>query len=112
MPAYTGLSPRDAPGGFVVRGDGGDHVTAVPGDLDVMALLTATQAALKCRVSVDLICKWRDRGHLPIAVDDDGEPILDARGKNMYRLLEVAKTDAKMAARREAMVRRLALASA
>ena len=83
-------------------------MTADPGELDVMALLTAKQAALKCGVSVDLICKWRDRGHLPVAVDDDGRPILDARGKNMYRLLDVAKADAKMAAHAEQMAQSLA----
>jgi hypothetical protein len=83
-------------------------VTADPGELDVMALLTAKQAALKCGVSVDLICKWRRRGILPVAVDDEGAEILDGRGKNMFRLLDVAKADAKMAARAEQMAQSLA----
>jgi len=82
------------------------------GDVDPFALLTATQAATYAGVSVQAICNWYARGHLPAAVDADGKVIADSRGKRMYRLVDVAKADAKMAAQREAMARRLALASA
>jgi hypothetical protein len=85
---------------------GGDHVTADA--VDPFALLTATEAARYARVSVQAVCNWRKRGHLPVATNDDGTEITDERGRPMYRLVDVAKADAKMSAQRESMVRRLA----
>ena len=46
-------------------------------DLDLNALLTAKEAAGYAGVSIPLICKWRDRGHLPVATDAQGNEIRD-----------------------------------
>lgn len=82
-------------------------------DVDPFALLTATQAAAYAKVSVAAICNWYARGHLQAATDEaTGNVITDSRGKRLYRLVDVAKADVKMAGLREAMARRLALASA
>jgi len=63
-------------------------------DLDVNALLTAKEAAGYAGVSIAAICKWRERGHLPVATDPGtGEEIRDDRGRPRYRLLDVAKAE-------------------
>lgn len=63
-------------------------------DLDVNALLTAKQAAWYAGVSIGVVCKWRERGHLPVATDQQtGEEIRDAQGRPRYRLLDVAKAE-------------------
>lgn len=85
-------------------------MTAPDAAVDPFALLTATSAARYARVSVQAVCNWRKRGHLPVAIDDDGNEITDDRGKPMYRLVDVARADAAMAAQREKMARRLAVA--
>lgn len=58
--------------------------------LDVDALLSATQAAVYAGVKVTTICKWRERGYLPVATDEQGSEIRDDRGRPRYRLLAVA----------------------
>ena len=46
-------------------------------DLDLNALLAAKEAAEYAGVSVAAICKWRERGHLPVAKDEQGREIRD-----------------------------------
>ena len=63
-------------------------------DLDVNALLSAKQAAGYADVTIGVICKWRERGHLPVATDPQtGEEIRDEQGRPRYRLLNVAKAE-------------------
>lgn len=80
-------------------------------EIDPFALLTAAQVALRCKVSVAAVTNWVRRGHLNPAVDDDGNEILDSRGKRMYRLADAARVDAKMAAKREQMALRILAAA-
>jgi hypothetical protein len=75
--------------------------------VDPFALLTAKQAAGYAKVSVQAIWNWHKRGHLPAAVDEAGNLITDSRGKKLYRLVDVARADAKMAAQRERMALRI-----
>lgn len=110
----TGLSPWEIPGGFAMRAGGGDHVTADSATIDPYALLTAKQAALFAglvdddgKPKVAVIVNWRNRGLLPVATDDNGNEIRDSRGRPKYRLVDVAKADAKTAARAGQMARRL-----
>lgn len=72
--------------------------------MDPDALLTASQAAMYARVSVAAICNWHTRGHLPVAMDEQGREIRDLRGRPKYRLLDVAKAEhaTHKRARREA----------
>ena len=72
-------------------------------DLDVNALLTAKEAAGYAGVSIAVICKWRERGHLPVAVDAGGNQIRDERGRPRYRLLDVAKAENATRQRAERM---------
>ena len=76
-------------------------------DLDLNALLTATEASRYAGVSVPVICKWRDRGHLPVAIDAQGKEIRDKRGRPRYRLLDVAKAENETRQRAERMARRI-----
>lgn len=81
-------------------------------EVNPFALLTATQAALFAGVSVQAVWNWHNRGHLPAATDDDGNEITDSRGKRLYRLVDLARADAKMAGKREQMALRLISGSA
>ena len=75
-------------------------------DLDVNALLTAKEAAGYAGVSIAAICKWRERGHLPVATDPrTGNEIRDDRGRPRYRLLDVAKAENATRQRAERMAR-------
>jgi len=76
-------------------------------DLDLNALLTAKEAAGYAGVSIAVICKWRDRGHLPVATDGQGDEIRDERGRPRYRLLDVAKAENATRQRGEKMARRI-----
>jgi len=78
------------------------------GQLDLMALLTGAQAAMYARVSVRVIVNWRNRGRLPVAVDEHGEEIRDSRGRPLYRLLDVAKAEAGTRQRAAELAARLA----
>jgi hypothetical protein len=73
-------------------------------DLDVRALLSAKEAAGYAGVSIAAICKWRERGYLPVAKDDDGNEIRVA-GRPRYRLLDVAKAEYATKKRGEQMAR-------
>lgn len=75
------------------------------GTLDLDALLTATQAAAYARVTVNVIVNWRNRGHLPVATDDQGQEIRDRKGRPRYRLLDVAKAEHATKRRGEQMAR-------
>lgn len=86
-------------------------MTAQPDEVDPFALLTAAQVAMHCKVSVAAVTNWVRRGHLNAAVDDDGNELRDSRGKRMYRLVDAAKADAKMAERRERMALRILASS-
>ena len=72
-------------------------------DLDINALLTAKEAAGYAGVSIAVICKWRERGHLPVARDAEGMEIRDERGRPRYRLLDVAKAENATRQRAERM---------
>jgi hypothetical protein len=76
-------------------------------DLDVNALLTAKEAAGYAGVTIPVICKWRERGHLPVAVDEHGAEIRDERGRPRYRLLDVAKAENATRQRAERMAARI-----
>jgi hypothetical protein len=85
-----------------------------PADLDLTALLTAAQACLYAglvddqgKPKVNVIVNWRNRGLLPVATDDAGREIRDWRGRPSYRLLDVAKADAKTRERAAVMAGRL-----
>lgn len=54
-------------------------------DIDVMSLITASEAAQYAQVSVKTIISWRQRGHLAVAGYKHGRPA--------YRLLDVAKAE-------------------
>jgi hypothetical protein len=73
-------------------------------DLDVNALLSATEAAAYTGKTVAAICKWRERGYLPVATDAEGNEIRD-RGRPRYRLLDVAKAENATRQRAEQMAR-------
>lgn len=64
-------------------------------DLDMDALLSATDAALYARVTVNVIVNWRNRGWLPVAADAKGREIRDSRGRPKYRLIDVVKAEAR-----------------
>jgi hypothetical protein len=74
-------------------------------DLDVNALLPAKEAAAYAGVSIAAICKWRERGHLPVATDEQGREIRDRQGRPLYRLLDVAKAENATKRRGEQMAR-------
>ena len=57
----------------------------MPDDLDIFALLTASEAAHYADVSVERLLGWRRRGHLEIAGYKNGRPA--------YTLLDVAKAE-------------------
>ena len=76
-------------------------------ELDVDALLTASQAAQYAGVKVSTICKWRERGHLPPAVGDHGQELRDDHGRRLYRLLDVAKAEHATALRAQTIAQRI-----
>lgn len=80
------------------------EVRGVP-DLDLNALLSAKEAAAYTGVTVAAICKWRERGHLPVAKDQQGREIRDKQGRPRYRLLDVAKAENATKRRGEQMAR-------
>lgn len=86
-------------------------VTAVP-PLDIYALISATEAASLAGVTVAAVCKWRERGYLPVATDEQGNEIRDARGRPRYRYIDVAKAEAATKARAAQMAGRLAARAA
>ena len=49
--------------------------------------------------------KWRERGHLPVATDEQGREIRDKQGRPRYRLLDVAKAENATKRRGEQMAR-------
>ena len=49
-------------------------------------LITATEAASLCGVSAEAVRKWASRGILAAAG-------MDARGRKLYRLIDVAKAE-------------------
>jgi hypothetical protein len=84
-------------------------------ELNLAALLTAAQACLYAglldgdgKPKVNVIVNWRNRGLLPIATDDQGNELRDRNGRRLYRLLDVAKADAKTKERAGVMAERLA----
>ena len=71
------------------------------------ALLSAKQASGYAGVSVAAICKWRERGHLPVATDEQGNEIRDAQGRPRYRLIDVAKAEHRTHERARQMAERI-----
>ena len=51
-------------------------MTIMP-SLDIHALVTATEAAALAKVTVAAVCKWRERGYLPVATDPETGDELD-----------------------------------
>jgi hypothetical protein len=88
-------------GGFVVY----QEVPVPEGDLDLNALLSATEAAEYAGVTVATVCNWRARGYLPVAAGEDGNEIRDRQGRPRYRLLDVAKAEHATKQRGERMAR-------
>jgi len=76
-------------------------------ELDVDALLTATQAARYAGVQRVTICKWRERGHLPAATDHDGNELRNGHGRRLYRLIDVAKAEHATAQRARTIAQRI-----
>jgi hypothetical protein len=83
-------------------------------ELDLNALLTASDVARYARLydgdgkpKVAMIVNWRRRGILPVATDDQGREIRDARGRPMYRLADAIRADAKTHQRAAVMAERL-----
>ena len=75
----------------------------MPEILDVHAAVSASEAARYAGVSVAAVGNWATRGYLlrdgtraylPVARDDQGNEIRDARGRPKYRLLDVARAEA------------------
>jgi len=87
------------PGAFAASGG----VLLPDGPLDMDALLSATDAARYARVSVNVIVNWRNRGWLPVATDERGNEIRDGRGRPRYRLLAVARAEARTHERAQKM---------
>ena len=84
-------------------------------ELDLAALLSASEAALYAgllddegKPKVSIIVNWRNRGILRVATDAEGHEIRDDRGRPKYRLLDVAKADARTRERAAVMAGRLA----
>lgn len=75
--------------------------------LDLNALLSAKEAAGYAGVSIAAVCKWRERGHLPVATDEDGCEIRDTQGRPRYRLLDVAKAEHRTHERARQMAERI-----
>jgi hypothetical protein len=80
----------------------------MPPVLDMDALVSGTQAAAMAGVSVRAIVNWRNRGWLPVAVDEHGREIRDTRGRPRYRLRAVLEAEKLTAARCEVVAPRLA----
>jgi hypothetical protein len=87
-------------------------MTAEAPEVDPFALLTARQCAGWTGLTEQAIYNWWRRGHLPQAADENGAPLTDPRGKRLYRLVDLARADAKMAAQREQMALRILASSA
>ena len=84
-------------------------------ELDLTALLSASEAALYAglldddgKPKVSIIVNWRNRGLLRVATDDQGREIRDNRGRPKYRLLDVARADARTREHAAVMAERLA----
>lgn len=98
---HGSLCPHNAPshtwpGAFLA-------VTGVLVPLDLRALLTGTEAASYCGVTVQAVVNWRTRGyrlpsgtraHLRPAADAHGRELRDSRGRRLYRLADVLKAEA------------------
>jgi hypothetical protein len=78
----------------------------LPG-IDLNALLSAKEAAGYAGVSIAAVCKWRERGHLPVATDAEGNEIRDGQGRPRYRLLDVAKAERRTHERARQMAARI-----
>ena len=63
-------------------------------EIDPDALITASQAAQLCQVTVAAVCNWVTRGYLKPAKDKAGRTKKDSQGRIQYRLLDVAKAEA------------------
>jgi hypothetical protein len=81
-------------------------VCVPPGDLDMDALLSATQVARYAGVSVAAVCNWNARGLLPVAKDARGREIRDGRGRPRYRFRDAVRADAVAAGRAKQMAAR------
>jgi hypothetical protein len=76
--------------------------------LDMDALVTGKQASLVAGVSVQAIVNWRNRGPLPVAVDEQGNEIRDAKGRRLYRLRAVLAAEQAASERCAVVAPRLA----
>lgn len=82
-------------------------------DLELDNLLTVAEAAKKAKVSEATVRSWAHRGHLPVALNHDGQEIRDPQGRPRFWEIDVAKAEAKTRklARRPDPPRRVAVAA-
>ncbi len=66
-------------------------------ELNLRALLTASQAALYTGVTPAAVCNWVARGFLKAATDSHGRTIKDSRNRPLYRLMEVIAAEGEVA---------------
>lgn len=74
-------------------------------ELDVNALVSASQIAQYAGVHISTVVKWKERGHLPVATDETGQEIRDERGRPLYRLGDAARAENATRQRAEKMAR-------
>jgi hypothetical protein len=66
-------------------------------ELNLRALLTASQAALYTGVTPAAVCNWVSRGYLKPAADRQGRVIKDSRNRPLYRLMDVIAAEGEVA---------------
>ena len=77
------------------------------GPFDMNALLPASLAAKYAGVTTAAVCNWAARGILPVATDERGNEIRDARGRARYRLGDVARAEARTHERAQQLAARI-----
>ncbi len=66
----------------------------IDGDADLWTTyLTARQAAQAAHVRPPTIYSWQQRGHLAQARDERGRPMVDHRGRKLFRLIDVVRAE-------------------
>ena len=80
-----------------------DEITIPPS-----GLVTADVAARVAGVTPGTIRAWKSRGHLDLARDLDGTPLLDSSGRQLFEILDVINVEYKLRdrARRRQLVLR------
>jgi hypothetical protein len=63
-------------------------------EINMDALVTASQGAAWTSCTVAAVCNWAARGHLTPAKDRRGLPRRDSRGRLLYRLGDILRAEA------------------